>query len=230
MNRTVFIIGLAAAAISSSWLLSDPSPTAPVNLHSLRAVLIQYSGLIGLGAMSASMMLAAQPDFFARSRDRLDKVYRLHLGLGIVSLIFAGSHWLWINSLSQTVARRWAPLLNVANAAEKPFLDPIQQFTTVQPGLVEFLGEWSFYAAVVALALIVVSRIPQRRFVMIHKCLAAAYLLMASHVLVSMKAGYWPGPVGVFMLFLVACGSISAVVIILRRRVSERTDQAPTSA
>ena len=68
------------------WLLADTPAPEPFTYFSFRAVFIQYSGLIGIGVMSAAMLLSVRPKWIERPLNGLDKAYRLHKWLGIAAL------------------------------------------------------------------------------------------------------------------------------------------------
>jgi len=57
-----------------------------------------------------------------------------------------------------------------------PEIGAIQSFFNSQRGTAEVLGEWSFYAAVVLIALALIKRLPYKYFVSTHKLISIAYL------------------------------------------------------
>src|SRR3546814_18440154 len=61
----------------------------------LRKVLVHYSGVLGIVAMSVAMVLAVRPRRFERFFEGLDKTYRLHKWLGISAMGIAIFHWGW---------------------------------------------------------------------------------------------------------------------------------------
>src|SRR3546814_8400346 len=65
------------------WLLVDDFIMARYQFWPLRKVLVHYSGVLGIVAMSVAMVLAVRPRHFERFFDGLDKTYRLHNWLGI---------------------------------------------------------------------------------------------------------------------------------------------------
>ncbi len=66
------------------WLMADTLAPTPLTYFSFRAVFMQYSGVIAMGAMSVAMWLALRPKFIEPYLDGLDKMYRLHKWLGIL--------------------------------------------------------------------------------------------------------------------------------------------------
>ena len=83
------LIGLLLG-LSALWLLAE-SAALPVTtgLFPWRTLLVQYSGLLGMGVMSAAMLLAVRPAWLEHRLHGLDKMYRLHKWLGIAGLVAA---------------------------------------------------------------------------------------------------------------------------------------------
>ena len=77
------------------WLLADTLLAADYEFFALRASLVNYTGIIGMAAMSVGMMLAVRPVLFEPYLGGLDKMYRLHKWLGVTGLAFSVIHWLW---------------------------------------------------------------------------------------------------------------------------------------
>ena len=48
--------------LTAAWLAADSFTPSPFSYFSFRAVFIQYSGVLGIGVMSAAMMLALRVD------------------------------------------------------------------------------------------------------------------------------------------------------------------------
>jgi predicted ferric reductase len=94
------------AAFSALWLLADTLVPPTVDFFLLRGVFIQYTGVIGIGAMSAAMCLAARPKWLEPRLDGLDKMCRRHKWLGIAGPVLAITHWLWTQGAKWMVG--WA--------------------------------------------------------------------------------------------------------------------------
>lgn len=169
MKRIQLSFWALLAACSALWLLADSFVPPTVDFFSLRSVFIQYTGVIGIGAMSAAMWLAARPKWLEPRLDGLDKMYRLHKWLGIAGLVLAVTHWLWAQGAKWMVGWGWLvrPARGQRAQGEAPGL--VEQFFRSQRGLAESLGEWAFYAAVVLIALALIKRFPYRQFVKLHK-------------------------------------------------------------
>jgi len=82
-------------ALTALWLLVDTWVPDPFTYFSLRTVLMQYTGVIGIGVMSVAMLLATRPTWLEPPLGGLDKMYRLHKWLGITGLVFSCIHWWW---------------------------------------------------------------------------------------------------------------------------------------
>lgn len=197
------------------WLIAEPQVFQPANFFSLRSSLIQYSGLIAMGAMSVAMILALRPRWPERWFGGLDKMYRLHKWFGIAALVVAVTHWLWSEGPKWAVG--WGFIERPARVARSLLENPIEQFLATFRGPAESLGEWAFYAAVLLIALALIKYLPYRLFYKSHRLLAVVYLVLVFHSVVLTKFSYWMSPVGVMMAVLLVAGTYAAVIVLLRR-------------
>ena len=83
------------ALLTLLWLLVDTPFPQPFGYFPLRAVVVQYSGILGISCMSVAMILALRPRWLEARLNGLDKMYRLHKWLGIGGLTFSILHWWW---------------------------------------------------------------------------------------------------------------------------------------
>ena len=127
-------------ALSGLWWLTDPPALATLTgLRPWRDVLMQVTGVLGIGVMSAGMVLALRPKWFEPRLGGLDKMYRLHKWLGIAGLVLAISHWVvaqgpkWLSGLGLIAPRVRSPRPEGADAAVS--------FLQSQRGLAEGIGE-----------------------------------------------------------------------------------------
>ncbi len=91
IQRTYWVL---FAVISLLWWLAD-DVLAARGFFPLRSSLVNFSGLLAMGAMSLAMLLAVRPALLERRLGGLDKVYRLHKWLGISALVLSAIHWGW---------------------------------------------------------------------------------------------------------------------------------------
>lgn len=210
-----FFIGL-----SLLWVMADSFVPEPFNYTSLRQVLIQYSGVITMGAMSLCMILAMRLPIFERLLNGLDKGYRLHKWLGIAALSSSLFHW-WMAKGSKWMAQwGWVELIR-RKKPEGGMLENstmnFQQWLGSQRGFAEDIGEWAFYLAVFLIVMALVKRIPYRWFIKLHKWLAVGYLALVVHAVILIKYEYWSQPIGWVMAVLLMGGTISAILILTNR-------------
>ncbi len=211
-----WLIGLALLW----WAVARPDGAALPNFFAWRTELMQFSGVLGIGVMSLAMLLAVRPVVFEPHLGGLDKMYRLHKWLGISALVIATSHWLLAQAPKWLVGLGW--LTRPARGPRPVPEGALPQFLLGQRGLAEGIGEWAFYAALALMVLALVKRFPYRPFFQTHRLLALAYLALVWHAFVLLKFEYWASPLGVALALLMAAGSVSAVLVLLRRVALKR--------
>ncbi|NMG54797.1 ferredoxin reductase family protein [Aromatoleum aromaticum] len=203
------------AVLSLLWWMADPLLPQGYEYFALRTVVINYTGIIGIGVMSVGMMLALRSVRLEPLLGGMDKAYRLHKWLGITGLVVSIIHWVWAQGTKWAVGWGW-----LAKPARGPHVEetvPILRFFQQQRGLAETIGEWAFYAAVVLIVLALVKRFPYRHFFRTHRLLAIVYLFLVFHSVVLVPPGYWGQPLGPVMALLMAGGSVGAVASLLRK-------------
>lgn len=196
--------------LTALWLAADTLAPQPFTYFSFRAVFMQYSGVIGIGLMSAAMLLALRPTWLEPHLDGLDKMYRLHKWLGITALAVSVIHWWWGQGTKWMVGWGWLEKPARGPAAEAP--GGIEGWLLGQRGLAESIGEWAFYAAAVLIVLALLKRFPYHWFVKTHTWLALAYLALVYHSVVLTRMDYWAQPVGWLLAALLLGGSVAAVL------------------
>lgn len=208
--------------LTGLWWFTDQTDWSSLSgLFSWRAVLMQYTGVLGIGVMSVAMLLAVRPVVLEPYLGGLDKMYRLHKWLGISGLALSVTHWLMAQGPKWLVG--WG-LLERPVRPPRPALpaDSIQQFFLDQRHLAESIGEWAFYAALALMVLALIKRFPYRHFFKIHHLLAVAYLALVWHAVVLLKFDYWSGVLGPVMAVLMAAGSVAALLVLFRRVATSR--------
>ncbi|WP_313024153.1 ferredoxin reductase family protein [Pseudomonas lopnurensis] len=197
------------------WLLVEDVFMARYPFWPLRKMLVDYSGVLAIGAMSVAMVLAARPKRFERFFDGLDKTYRLHKWLGISALAIAIVHWGWGQIPKWLVGFGWLerPARRGAEQAAEGIAGMLQSLR----GPAEDLGEWAFYAGAILIVLALVKRFPYRWFFKTHRWLALVYLLLVLHSLVLIPPTYWRSPLGLVLALMLAAGSVAACISLSRR-------------
>jgi Predicted ferric reductase len=207
--------------LTALWLAADTLLPEPFTYFSFRAAFMQYSGVIGIGAMSVAMLLALRPKWLEPHLDGLDKMYRLHKWLGIAALTAAITHWWWGKGTKWMVGWGW-----LERPARKPAavetLGALEGWLRDQRGIAESVGEWTFYAAAVLIVVALTKRVPYHWFSKTHKWIAAAYLALAYHSAVLVKVEYWSQPVGWLLAVLLLGGSAAALMTLTGRIGSDR--------
>jgi len=212
---------LLLLALTGLWLLADTLVPTPLTYFAFRTVLVQFTGVIAMGAMSVAMLLAIRPKWLEPHLDGLDKMYRLHKWLGITALVAALVHWWWVTGTKWMVG--WGWLTRPARKAPTDqTLGTIEAWLRGQRGTAEFLGEWAFYAAVLLIALALIKRFPYHLFTKTHTWLAAIYAVLVYHSVVLIKFDYWSQPVGWVMALLLLGGTWAAVLALTGRIGAQR--------
>ncbi|HNW01742.1 MAG TPA: ferric reductase-like transmembrane domain-containing protein [Burkholderiaceae bacterium] len=222
MNNIKRFFWIYLLLLTGLWWFSDQTALASLpNFIAWRNVLMQYSGVLGIGVMSAAMVLAIRPVLFEPYLGGLDKMYRLHKWLGISGLILSISHWLLSEAPKWLTGLGW---IERPVRGPRPALpdDAIQHFFSTQRGLAEGIGEWAFYAAVTLMVLALIKRFPYRHFFKTHHLLAATYLALAWHSVILLKFDYWSGLLGPVIALLMAAGSVAAFMVLFGRVAKHR--------
>ncbi|MDD2882439.1 MAG: ferric reductase-like transmembrane domain-containing protein [Rhodoferax sp.] len=214
----LFLFGLA-----SLWFLTDTTVWANLSgVFDWRNVLVQFSGVLGIGIMSVAMLLAVRPVWFESALGGLDKMYRLHKWLGIAGLALSVMHWLAANGPKWLVGWGWLERPVRGPRAVLPADEVIRQFFMDQRGLAEGLAEWAFYAAALLMVLALIKRFPYRYFLKVHHLLAVTYLVLVWHAVVLLKFEAWGSVLGLVMAVLMLSGSVAAVLVLLGRTAKRR--------
>ena len=196
------------------WLLSGGLALPRYHFWPVRKMLVEYSGVLAMGAMSVAMILAARPGRFERFFDGLDKTYRLHKWLGISALVVGTVHWGWAQVPKWLVG--WGLLTKPAKgggAGPEGFFGWLHGFR----GIAEDIGEWAFYAAAILLVLALVKRFPYHWFFRTHRWLALIYLALVLHSVVLTPPAWWSQPLGIVQALMMIAGSVAALISLTRR-------------
>ncbi|WP_334146779.1 ferredoxin reductase family protein [Hyphomicrobium sp.] len=210
------------AILTVLWLLADTFFPEPLTYFSFRIVLLQYTGLVAIGAMSLATLLAIRPRRIEPYLGGLDKMYRLHKWLGITALVFGIVHWWWAKGTGWMVGWGWLTRPDRRPGGGQA-LGPIEGWLRSQRGLAEFAGEWAFYAAVVLIGLALWKRFPYHLFAKTHRWIAVAYLMLVYHAVILIRFRYWAQPIGWVIGALLLVGTLAALIALSRRIGAGRT-------
>ncbi|MFA8442469.1 ferric reductase-like transmembrane domain-containing protein [Yoonia sp.] len=219
IRSTLWII---LAVLSLTWVIANLPFPETLTVITLRNLLVQYSGVLSIGAMSVAMILAMRLPVLENWLNGLDKSYRLHKWLGIAALITAIAHWVAVNG------PKWAMSLGLMDAPNRqrptgamPELGTIETFLRSLRDPAEGLGEKAFYLAALLIAIALIRRVPYRLFAKTHTLIAVAYLVLVFHSIVLIDFDAWTQPVGLITALLMA-GGVMAAVFTLTRQIGRR--------
>jgi predicted ferric reductase len=207
-------------ALTILWLIADDVFYTEYEFFAWRSSFINYTGTLGIGAMSIAMMLAVRPVSVESFLGGLDKTYRLHKWLGISGLIFSFLHFLLANVPKIMVEEGW-----LEKPAQEPTAEPsgaVLQFFQGQHGIAEEFGDWGFKVAVVLILIALIKWFPYRFFFKIHRLLSIVYLFLAFHSLALMKFSYWDSAIAYVVAILMVGGSVAAVISLMGLVGSQR--------
>ena len=214
MRRIKLIFAALCLGLTVLWLEADRL-WADGSVTQVRLSLLNYTGIIAMGVMAVSLLLALRSTAMEPHIGGLDKSYRLHKWLGVAGLVMAIAHWLWVQGPSWLVA---------AGVMSAPARAPNGSRGVPGPALIRALqssargvGQWSFWAALILLVLALVKWFPYRQFVRTHRFLAIVYLALVFHSAVLLKTTYWTYVIGWVIGALMAAGSAAAVYILFKR-------------
>lgn len=198
------------------WLVQPQQVAALSGFFAWRGLLMQFSGVLGIGVMSFAMLLTLRPAILERPLGGLDKLYRLHKWLGIAGLTISVSHWLLAQGPKWLVQLGWLTR-GQRPPRSVPVPDSLAGWFAQQRGFAESVGEWAFYAAAVLMVLALIKRFPYRRFVQTHRLLALCYLALVFHGVVLLRFEVWSSAFGIVFAALLALGSFAALLALARR-------------
>ena len=211
MYRIHLVLAAFVLLLTALWLAADTLLPTPLTYFSFRTVFVQLSGVLAMGLMSLAMLLALRPQWLEPHLQGLDKMYRLHKWLGIGALVASVLHWWWAQGTKWMVGWGWLEKPARKAGGSDDTLGALEAWLRSQRGLAESVGEWAFYAAAVLIVLALVKRFPYHWFVQTHRLIALAYLALAYHTVVLMKADYWAQPIGWVSAVLVLVGCWAAL-------------------
>ena len=215
MNRVKIIFWVLCLGLTAFWLDSDPVLSSGQSFSQRQISFVNLTGIVAMGAMAVSLLLALRSVEVEPYVGGLDKSYRLHKWLGVAALAMIIAHWLWIEAPS------WLVSLGVMSrpAREAGGSRPAQGLALMRAlqGPARGVGQWCFYAAVILLVLALLKWFPYRQFIRTHQLLAIVYLFLVFHSVVLLKTAYWTHAIAYLVTALMAAGAAAAIYIIFRK-------------
>lgn len=211
LSFLVLCIGLTVL-----WIVADPVVLGAHPFSQLQIPLINYTGIIAMGMMSVSLLLALRSVALEPYVGGLDKSYRLHKWLGVGALLMAIAHFVLINAPGWLIALRVMAPPARGGGAVRPAETGLAVMRSLQ-GPARSLGDWCFYATVVLIVLALLKWFPYRYFLKTHLLLAIVFLLLVFHSVVLLKAAYWTHAISYTIVVLMAAGSGAAVFTLFRK-------------
>jgi predicted ferric reductase len=215
LARLKAVLAAVAVVLTLAWMLSAPSGVLTAGFWPARNALIDYTGVLAIGFMSAAVILAARPVQIEGVLGGLDKFYRLHKWLGVAGAMLAIAHWLMENAPRWLVQWVWLtrPQRPPRAAQAVTGFDPFRDLRD----LAGILGEWGFYLVLILVTLALWRRFPYRTFLSTHRLMAPVYLALVFHSAILMGPEYWAAPTGPVLGLLMGTASIAAGASLFRR-------------
>lgn len=213
-TRIKVIFAALIVGLTAFWLDADKFWPAGRPFAQTQNSWVNYTGIIAMGAMAVSLLLALRSVSVEPYVGGLDKSYRLHKWLGVAALVMIVAHWLWVQSKS------WLTALDVLPAPARgggaPRAPQGASLLRALQGPARGIGQWCFYAAIILIVLALLKWFPYRRFIQTHRLLAIVYLLLVFHSVVLLKTAYWSFVIAYLLTVLLAAGAVAAVYILFR--------------
>jgi predicted ferric reductase len=214
--RLAYLVLLTGLALLS--LFAGRALGRPYEFRTFQLPMINLTGILAIGCMSAGMFLATRPTSVEPILGGLDKTYRLHKWLGISALVFSTLHWLWVKAPNWLIGLGW--IQRPSREPDLPSgetLSAIARILSQYRGLAACVGEWAFYTAVPFIIVALLKRFPYRHFFKTHRLLAVVYLALAFHSVIVMKPAYWNTAIVPLVGLLIVMATLAAAVSLLRR-------------
>lgn len=215
MTRIRIAFALLCLGLTAMWIAADPVLFGVPSFARLQFPLINYTGIIAMGVMSVSLVLALRSVALEPHLGGLDKSYRLHKWLGVAGLFAVIAHWLLFEAPGWLVALGVLP--PPARRAAAPRTTQGTALLRTLQGPAQTVGQWCFYAAVILIVLALLRWFPYRYFIKTHRLLAIVFLVLVFHSLVLLKPAYWTHAISYVIAALMAAGSVAAVYTLVRK-------------
>ena len=212
MKRITIIFWLLCLGLTAFWLKADPAVIGHPAFAQLKIPLINFTGIMAMGVMSVSMVLALRAVAVEPHVGGLDKSYRLHKWLGVAGLVMAIAHWLLISAPARLAA---GAARGGGGGAPRVMEGPALLRSLEGPA--KGVGQWGFWGVMILVVLALLRWFPYRYFIKTHRILAIVFLILVFHSVVLLKGSYWTHGIAYVITTLMALGSIAALYILVRR-------------
>jgi len=213
-NIRLALAGLLLALLGL-WVLADPMFRTAPTVPGVRNGVLVGSGVLAIGLMAGALLLAARPVWAEPWLGGLDKMYRLHRWLGIGAGLAALLHWLAVQAPGWAADAGWwvRPPRTARPEPADAWLATWQELR--HPA--EAVGEWTFYALLLLLALALARQIPYRLFFKTHRLMAVAYIALVLHAVLLLPLPHWEQPLGPLLLLWMVAGVVAAGMVLSNR-------------
>lgn len=174
-----------------------------------RDQLINYTGIVGFGLMTATMIMSLRPQWLEKHLRGLDKMYRHHKRFGIASGLFIFLHWLF------SQGGKWLVELGYLSGPQHTAGEPV-----TWKDRFEQLGEWSLYLMVALIAISLIQRFTYTKFKLSHKFMGVVFIMASLHV-VGLLTHTQPGIIFMVSALLCCAAGCYAAVISLTGRIGQ---------
>jgi predicted ferric reductase len=186
--------------------------TAGADFFYWRHQLTILTGVIALGCMAISMLLAIRSQFIENLVNGLDKSYAIHKQMGIGALVFLCIHWL----ISQLP--KWLIPLGLLS---RPHRGGLHRGTTTDlinwTHLGKDIGEYTFYIFLVFAAISLIQVVRYHQFRWVHNIAGGIFLAGAFHSLLLMDMAWTSIITDAFIILACLIGSVCAVISLTGR-------------
>lgn len=204
-------LALTLLILTLAWLAVAPAIGPLVDAQGvaggvweLRRQLLYLSGLLSIGLMALTLLLALRLPLAERLLGGMDQAYRLHKWAGIGAALAALAHW-GVKESSGWMTALWG-------RAGKPARDAVLPWLADSRGLAKDVGEWAFYLLLAAVALTLLTRLlAYRPWRVLHRAMPLLFLALALHSVALTPLAWWSQPAGLLMGVLLALGSAAAL-------------------
>ncbi len=216
MKRIKLVFWTLLVGLTLFWAAAQFGLPDPLSQLDLFRLLVQYSGTLAIGVMSAAMILATRSRWLEQRLDGLDKAYRLHKWLGIAALVTALAHWVLMR-VAEGMGHDETLIGQSVWPVSEAAMGPVRAFMHGLHGVAGPIGNFAFYPSVILIVLALVRWVPYKAFVSTHTLLAVTYLLAVFHSVALFEFRAWPQPIGIATGLLIAGGTLAALMALTRQ-------------